>query len=139
MLHGCTVGDHSVIGIGAVVLNNAIIGKHCIVGANAPILENQIIPDRSLVVGATGAAGIKSIPAEDPYTEFQEEYATLKRTNEKIAALYAYKMQNPGSPYIREINEMLKSLQPVPTSAACPLTAVEMNSKPALQMGSQHD
>ena len=52
MLHGCEVGDYSLIGIHAVVLNNAKIGKHCIIGANALIPEGMEIPDGSLVVGS---------------------------------------------------------------------------------------
>ena len=52
MLHGCEVGDYSLIGINAVVLNRARIGKHCIVGAGALVTEGKQIPDRSLVVGA---------------------------------------------------------------------------------------
>ena len=52
MLHGCTVGDYSLIGIHAVVLNGAKIGKHCIIGAHALIPEGMEIPDGSLVVGA---------------------------------------------------------------------------------------
>lgn len=54
MLHGCTVGDNSLIGIGAVILNNAKIGKNCIIGAKALITEGTEIPDNSLVVGAPG-------------------------------------------------------------------------------------
>ena len=54
MLHGCTVGDHSLIGIGAVILNGAKIGKHCIIGANTLIAEGKEIPDGSLVVGSPG-------------------------------------------------------------------------------------
>lgn len=52
MLHGCTVGDYSLIGINAVVLNNAKIGKNCIIGANALVPEGMEIPDNSLVLGA---------------------------------------------------------------------------------------
>jgi len=52
MLHGCTVGDYSLIGIGATLLNNVKIGKNCIVGAHALLTENKEIPDNSLVVGA---------------------------------------------------------------------------------------
>lgn len=52
MLHGCEVGDYSLIGINAVVLNKAKIGKHCIIGANALIPEGMEIPDGSLVVGS---------------------------------------------------------------------------------------
>lgn len=54
MLHGCTVGDGSLIGINAVVLNNVVIGRECIIGANALIPEGRVIPDRSLVVGSPG-------------------------------------------------------------------------------------
>ena len=54
MLHGCTVGDHSLIGIGAVILNGAKIGKHCIIGANSLIDEGKDIPDGSLVMGSPG-------------------------------------------------------------------------------------
>lgn len=54
MLHGCTVGDHSLIGINAVILNGAKIGKHCIIGANALIGEGKEIPDGSLVMGSPG-------------------------------------------------------------------------------------
>src|SRR5690554_820310 len=54
MLHGCTIGDHSLIGINAVVLNGAKIGKHCLIGANTLIPERMEIPDGSLVVGSPG-------------------------------------------------------------------------------------
>ncbi len=54
MLHGCVIGACSLIGIKAVVLNNARIGKQCIIGANALVTEGKDIPDRSLVVGSPG-------------------------------------------------------------------------------------
>jgi carbonic anhydrase/acetyltransferase-like protein (isoleucine patch superfamily) len=54
MLHGCTVGDHSLIGIGAVVLNGAKIGKYCVIGGKALITEGKEIPDYSMVMGAPG-------------------------------------------------------------------------------------
>ena len=54
MLHGCTIGDNSLIGIGAIILNGAKIGKNCIIGANALVTENKIIPDNSLVIGSPG-------------------------------------------------------------------------------------
>ncbi|AOZ13883.1 gamma carbonic anhydrase family protein [Pseudomonas lundensis] len=54
MLHGCTVGDYSLIGINAVILNGAKIGKHCIIGANSLIGEGKVIPDGSLVMGSPG-------------------------------------------------------------------------------------
>ena len=54
MLHGCDIGDNSLIGINAVVLNRARIGRNCIIGAGAIITEGKEIPDNSLVVGAPG-------------------------------------------------------------------------------------
>ncbi len=51
MLHGCTVGDCSLVGIGATVLNNAVIGKHCLIGAGALVTEGKVIPDGSMVMG----------------------------------------------------------------------------------------
>lgn len=52
MLHGCTVGDNSLIGINAVVLNGARVGRNCLVGANALVVENMEIPDGSMVFGS---------------------------------------------------------------------------------------
>ncbi len=54
MLHGCDIGDYSLIGINAVVLNGAKIGKHCLIGANTLIPEGMEIPDGSMVVGSPG-------------------------------------------------------------------------------------
>ena len=54
MLHGCTVGDYSLIGINAVILNGARLGKHGIIGANSLIGEGKEIPDGSLVMGSPG-------------------------------------------------------------------------------------
>ena len=54
MLHGCTVGDNSLIGIGSVILNRAVIGKHSIVGANTLIPEGKVFPDGVLIVGSPG-------------------------------------------------------------------------------------
>ena len=54
MLHGCTIGDGSLIGIQAVILNRAKIGRECLIGAGALIPEGKEIPDRSLVMGSPG-------------------------------------------------------------------------------------
>lgn len=54
MLHGCTIGDQSLIGMGATVLNGARVGNNCLIGAGALITEGKEIPDGSLVVGAPG-------------------------------------------------------------------------------------
>lgn len=54
MLHGCTIGTNSLIGMGATVLNGAVIGNNCLIGAGALITEGKVIPDGSLVMGAPG-------------------------------------------------------------------------------------
>ncbi|MBB3994450.1 carbonic anhydrase/acetyltransferase-like protein (isoleucine patch superfamily) [Sulfitobacter undariae] len=54
MLHGCTIGENSLVGMGATILNGAKIGKNCLIGAGALITENKVIPDGSLVMGAPG-------------------------------------------------------------------------------------
>jgi len=54
MLHGCTIGEQSLIGMGAMVLNGAKVGRNCLIGAGALITEGKEIPDGSLVMGAPG-------------------------------------------------------------------------------------
>ena len=54
ILHGCTIGDNTLIGMGAVILNRARIGSNCLIGANALITEGKVIPDNSLVMGQPG-------------------------------------------------------------------------------------
>ena len=54
MLHGCTIGDESLIGIGVVILNNAKIGNNCLVGANSLITEGKVFPDNSMIMGSPG-------------------------------------------------------------------------------------
>ena len=57
MLHGCTVGDGSLIGIQAVVLNGARIGRNCLVGAGSLVTEGKEFPDDSLIIGSAGQGG----------------------------------------------------------------------------------
>ena len=68
MLHGCTIGSNTLIGMCATVLNGARIGRNCLIGANSLIPENKVIPDNSLVMGAPGRvvreideAGVRSL------------------------------------------------------------------------------
>jgi carbonic anhydrase/acetyltransferase-like protein (isoleucine patch superfamily) len=65
ILHGCTVGDATLIGMGATILNAARIGRACIVGANALVTEGKEFPDFSLIVGAPA----KVVRTLDPETE----------------------------------------------------------------------
>lgn len=64
MLHGCTVGDGSLVGIGAVILNGARIGKGCLVGAGALVTEGKEFPDGSLILGAPAKA-VRQLTQED--------------------------------------------------------------------------
>lgn len=64
MLHGCTVGENSLIGIGAILLNRAVIGRDCLVGAGSLIPEGKVIPDGSLVLGVPGKV-VRRLTAEE--------------------------------------------------------------------------
>lgn len=63
IIHGCTIGDNSLIGMGATVLNGAVIGRNCLIGAGALVTEGKVIPDGSLVVGMPAKA-IRSLDAD---------------------------------------------------------------------------
>ena len=63
MLHGCTIGDESLIGIGAVVLNGAKIGRNCLVGAGALVTEGKEFPDGSMIIGSPAKA-VKQLSPE---------------------------------------------------------------------------
>ncbi len=63
MLHGCTIGENSLVGIGAVILSNAVIGKNCLIGAHTLITEGKVIPDNSLVMGSPGRV-VRELDAE---------------------------------------------------------------------------
>lgn len=88
MLHGCTIGEGSLVGIGSIILNGAKIGKGCLIGANTLIAEGKEIPDNSMVLGSPGkiirtlddetAAALKL--SADHYVENWKKYAAgLKR------------------------------------------------------------
>jgi carbonic anhydrase/acetyltransferase-like protein (isoleucine patch superfamily) len=88
MLHGCTIGEGSLIGIQSVILNGAKIGKECLIGAGALITEGKVIPDRSVVMGAPGKivrqlsdenASRLSMSAESYVKRGQDFKANLKR------------------------------------------------------------
>lgn len=63
MLHGCEIGEGSLIGINSVILNGVKIGKNCIIGANSLVAENKVIPDNSMVLGTPGKV-VKTLSAE---------------------------------------------------------------------------
>jgi carbonic anhydrase/acetyltransferase-like protein (isoleucine patch superfamily) len=64
MLHGCTIGENSLVGIGAIVLNRAVVGRNCLVGAGALVPEGKTIPDGSLVLGVPGKV-VRSLTPEE--------------------------------------------------------------------------
>ena len=76
MLHGCTIGNNSLIGIGSTILNGAVIGDNCLVGANSLITEGKSFPDGSLILGAP-AKVVRSLSDEEiaSNTESANRYA----------------------------------------------------------------
>ena len=56
IVHGCTIGDNTLVGMGATILNGAVIGSNCLIGANALVTEGKVFPDNSLIVGAPAKA-----------------------------------------------------------------------------------
>ena len=63
ILHGCTVGDNCVVGMGAIVLNGAVIGEHCLIGAGAVVTGKMVAPDGSLILGSP-AKVVKEVTPE---------------------------------------------------------------------------
>ncbi|MFC3705156.1 gamma carbonic anhydrase family protein [Devosia honganensis] len=84
IVHGCTIGDNSLIGMGATVLSGAKIGRNCLIGANALVTENKVIPDNSLVVGAPARVvrgideeGVRALAASaERYVQNARRFAT---------------------------------------------------------------
>jgi carbonic anhydrase/acetyltransferase-like protein (isoleucine patch superfamily) len=64
MLHGCTIGDGSLIGIKSVIMNGAVVGRNCLIGANTLVAEGKTIPDGSLVLGSPGKV-VRPLSAEE--------------------------------------------------------------------------
>ena len=90
MLHGCTIGDNSLIGIGAVVLNGAKIGKQCLVGAGSLVTEGKEFPDGSMILGSPAKA-VKSLTPEQieglrmSAKHYTDNAARYRKTLKKIA------------------------------------------------------
>jgi len=64
MLHGCTIHENSLVGIGAIILNRAVIGRNCLIGAGALVPEGRVIPEGSLVLGVPGKV-VRMLTPED--------------------------------------------------------------------------
>jgi len=90
MLHGCTIGDNSLVGINSVILNGARIGRNCLIGANSLITENKEIPDGSLVMGS---------PAKVVKTLSEEQQAQLiESANIYVANFKRFKAELQADP-----------------------------------------
>jgi carbonic anhydrase/acetyltransferase-like protein (isoleucine patch superfamily) len=77
ILHGCTIGDYSLVGMGATMLNGAVIGRNCLVGAGALVTERKVFPDNSLIVG---------VPAKAIRTLSEDEIEGLRRSSRHYVA-----------------------------------------------------
>ena len=75
VLHGCTVGNNSLIGINSVIMNGVVIGDNCLIGSNTLITEDKVIPDGSLVIGSPGKVLRELTPEEiELNTDFSDRY-----------------------------------------------------------------
>ncbi len=86
MLHGCEIGDGTLVGINAVILNGAKIGKNCLIGANTLITEGTEIPDGSMVLGSPGKV-VKTLDAETQAmlaVNAQHYVSNARRFNESL-------------------------------------------------------
>ena len=89
ILHGCTIGDNTLIGMGSTLLNGSVIGKNCLIGANTLIPEGKVIPDRSLVVGLPGRI-VRELT--------DEEVANLQLSADRYVAQWRRYVRELGSP-----------------------------------------
>lgn len=84
IIHGCEIGDDTLIGMGAIILNGAKIGKNCIIGAGSVITEGKVIEDNSLVLGVPGRV-VRKVTEEEikRIKENAKAYIALKESYEK--------------------------------------------------------
>ena len=84
ILHSCTIGDNSLVGMGAIVLDGAVIGKNCLIGAGAVVTPNTQIPDGSMVLGSPGKVKRELTPEEiEGITKNAQEYVELGKEYKK--------------------------------------------------------
>ena len=89
MLHGCEIGDNTLIGIKSTILNRAVIGKNCIVGANALITEGKTFPDGSLIVGSPAKVVRQLTPQEIQFITLNAQHyvQNFKRFKKELRSL----------------------------------------------------
>lgn len=91
IVHGCTVDDNTVVGMGSIILNGAHVGKNCMIGAGALVTQNKVIPDNSLVMGVPGKV-VRTLTEEEIRSNrenalhYVEEAAEYKKAQEKPTA-----------------------------------------------------
>lgn len=81
ILHGCTIGDNTLIGMGAIIMNGATIGQNCIIGAGAIVTQNMVIPNDSLVLG-TPAKIKRSVTPEEKQSNLRAAYHYVQMIEE---------------------------------------------------------
>lgn len=79
IIHGCTIGNNTLIGMGAIVLNRAVVGNNCIIGAGTIVTEGKVIPDNSMVIG---------IPGRVVRTVTEEEIISIRNNAIRYSELY---------------------------------------------------
>ena len=84
ILHGCTIGEQSLIGMGATVLNHAVVGARCLIGAGALVPEGKVIPDGSLMVGMPGK--VIRVLSEDEQTGLLKSAQSYQRNAKRFRA-----------------------------------------------------
>ena len=85
ILHGCTIGDETLIGMGAIVLNGAKIGKNCLIGAGTLVTQNAVIPDGSMVIGSP--AKVKRPLTEAEMASVRQSAADYRQEAQECKAL----------------------------------------------------
>ena len=85
ILHGCTIGDETLIGMGAIVLNGARIGKNCLIGAGALVTQNTVIPDGSMAVGSP--AKVRRALTPEEMEDLRRSAADYRREAQDCRAL----------------------------------------------------
>lgn len=90
VIHGCTIGNNTLIGMGAILMNGCRIGRNCVVGAGALVTQGTVIPDNSLVVG--NPAKVKREVTREEVT------ANLKNAVHYVAEAKEYRDRNDGNP-----------------------------------------
>lgn len=89
ILHGCRIGDNTLVGMGAIILNGAKIGNDCMIGAGTLVTQNKEIPDRSLVLGSPGKV-VRSLTEEEIQANWKNAQAYVRDSEAHHKGEYGY-------------------------------------------------